>query len=498
MSDIRFIPSRKQKKAKKRVAAYCRVSSSSDEQLHSYAAQVEHYTKTLSADDSCELVGIYADEGKSGTSTKNRTRFIDMIEDCRAGLIDAIITKSVSRFGRNTVDTLVYTRELKSLGVDVYFEKEGIHSCNAEGEFLLTLMAAFAESESESMSENIKWGLREIYKKGQAESLPLGKFYGYKQDNRNISIIEEEAVVVRRIYAEYLMGLNCADIAKRLTAEGIPTERGNEVWHDSVIRKILQNEKYKGDSLFQKSYISDPITHQRKKNKGELTQYYAEFAFPKIVDRDLWELVHAEHERRTEYCREHGLNHYANSSEQFPFSSRIVCGVCGKTFQILSSRQRDSFGKQYWRCTSFHGQHGMPIEGREFTPHGQPLRLGKDETKRYVTRYRELHRKLPQPRQMLCTDIEIDAGKPEKAFFHAWNLMVSKKLRYQASLKRTVDTTGDALLRYRAGELIRLLDEVGKISEFEYHLMLRVMERIEVTPQEKLSVCFLGGVRITL
>lgn len=328
--------------------------------------------------------------------------------------------------------------------------------------------------------------------------MPLGKFYGYRQDNRTITVIEKEAEVVRRIYTEYLLGLNSAEIAKELTAESIPTERGNDVWHETVIRKILQNEKYKGDSLFQKSYISDPITHQRKKNKGELTQYYAEFSFPPIVDREVWELVHAEQQWRTEYCRKHNLSHYANSTEQFPFSSRIVCGVCGNTFQMLSSKQRDNFGRLYWRCTSFHGNKGTDIIGREFTPHGQPLRLDKDETKRYVTRYRELHRKLPQPRQMLCTDIEIDAGKPEKAFVYAWNLLVSKKLRYQASLKRTVDTTDDILLRYRAAELNRLLDEVGRIKQFDYMLMLRVMESIEVTPQEKLSVCFLGGIRITL
>ena len=188
----RIILPKSEKLEKKRIAAYCRVSSSSEEQLHSYAAQVKFYTEMLSADESCKFVGVYADEGITGTSAKKRPQFMAMIEDCRAGKIDAIITKSVSRFGRNTVDTLVYTRELKALGIDVYFEKENLHSISPDGELLLTLMAAFAESESESMSENVKWGLREAYKKGQAESLPLGKFYGYKQENRTISIIEQK------------------------------------------------------------------------------------------------------------------------------------------------------------------------------------------------------------------------------------------------------------------------------------------------------------------
>ncbi|HPD89246.1 MAG TPA: recombinase family protein [Oscillospiraceae bacterium] len=359
-TSTRMILPKSEKAEKKRVAAYCRVSSSSEEQLHSCAAQVKFHTEMLTADETCEFVGVYADEGISGTSVKKRFQFMKMIEDCRAGKIDAVITKSVSRFGRNTVDTLVYTRELKILGIDIYFEKENLHSTSPDGELMLTLMAAFAESESESMSENIKWGLREAYKKGQAESLPLGKFYGYKQENRTISIIEEEAKVIRRIYDEYLMGLNSAEIAGKLTAEGIPTERGNSVWHETVIRKILRNEKYMGDSLFQKSFIVNPLSHQRKKNKGELTQYFATDSFPPIVDRTVWNLVHVEEQRRTEYCREHGLTHYANSSEQSPFSSRIVCGVCGNTYQMLTSKQRDNYGKIYWRCTSFHGNKGTP------------------------------------------------------------------------------------------------------------------------------------------
>lgn len=493
----RIILPKSEKPEKKRTAAYCRVSSSSEEQLHSYAAQVKFYTEMLSADKSCEFVGVYADEGVSGTSVNKRLQFMQMMEDCCAGKIDAIVTKSVSRFGRNTVDTLIYTRELKVLGIDVYFEKENLHSISPDGELLLTLMAAFAESESQTMSDNIKWGLREAYKKGQAESLPLGKFYGYKQENRSISIIEEEAEVICRIYDEYLMGLNRAEIAKKLTAEKIPTERGNSVWHETVIRQILRNEKYMGDSLFQKSYIVSPLTHQRKKNNGELTQYHATFAFPPIVDRIVWNLVRAEEERRTEYCRKHGLSHYANSSEQFPLSSRIVCGVCGSTYQMLSSKRRDSYGKIYWRCTSFHGNKGTPVAGKQFTPHGQPLRLNVDETQRHI-KYQRARRKLPQPRQMLCTDISVDGGKPEKAFISAWNLLASKKLLYQASLRRIAEAETNALTRYRAEELILLIDNVGKIQTYDYPLTLQTLEQIEVYPNGKLSVCFLAGIRITI
>ena len=210
-----------------RIAAYCRVSSSQDEQLHSLAAQIDRYTQSLAGDASCQFVGIYADRGISGTQAKNRTEFLRLIEDCRAGLVDQIITKSVSRFGRNTVDTLLYTRELRSLGIDVYFEKEQLHSCSAEGELMLTLMAALAESEAENMSENIKWGKRRRYEKGCVESLALANLYGYCKDGGILVVDEAEATVIRRIYAEFLDGLNYEQISAGLNADGIPTRRGN-------------------------------------------------------------------------------------------------------------------------------------------------------------------------------------------------------------------------------------------------------------------------------
>ena len=482
---------------KKRMAAYCRVSSDKDEQLHSLRAQKSYYEKALAEDAGCEFAGIYADEGISGTGVKKREGFLRMIDDCRAGKIDGVVTKSVSRFGRNTVDTLVYTRELRSLGIDVYFEKENIHSIDPAGELLLTLISATAQNESMGLSENIKWGVRRRYENGDAGSLPLGKFYGYTQKNRKITVNADEAVVVQRIYSEYLAGYTSAQIAERLTKDGIPTERGNAVWGLSSVYRILNNEKYKGDTLFQKTYIEDPISHRREKNDGVLPQFYAENSIPAIVSREVWGLAAAERERRKRYCKEHSLTVYRTGSEEYPLSMRVVCGTCGRTFMLLESKARDDSGRRYWRCTSFRGNNGMPIKGRRFTPRGQPLRLNIDGTKSHV-RYRRAHRKLPEPRQMLCTDIEIDADRPEKAFVLAWNLLVSKKQMYQSSLKRTMQTTDDMLPRYRASELCRLIDEVGKLNAFDYHFSLAVLEKIEITPQGKLAVCFLGGVRVTM
>ena len=216
-------------KGKKRIAAYCRVSSDAEEQLHSLAAQTAFYTKSLKENKNSEFAGIYADEGISGTKAANRPQFQKMIEDCRNGLVDGIVTKSVSRFGRNTLDTLVYTRELRALGIDVYFEKENIHSCSAEGELLLTLMAAFAESESVSMSDNIKWGKQRRYEQGRVESLALANVYGYCQRDGALAIVEQEAEIVRRIYREYLDGLSYEMIAKGLNADSVPTRHGNDI-----------------------------------------------------------------------------------------------------------------------------------------------------------------------------------------------------------------------------------------------------------------------------
>ena len=295
----------------------------------------------------------------------------------------------------------------------------------------------------------------------------------------------------------YISGLTAAQIAEKLTAEGIPTERGNAVWHLSVVRKILRNEKYKGDTLFQKTMIADPISHRRIKNDGILPQYYAENCMPAIVERDVWELAAAEQRRRENYCKEHSVTIYRPGSEEFPLSGRLVCQICGHTYIFLESRIKSEKGKKYWRCSSFHGGNGTSVNGMEFIPRGQPLR-DVDTNNRWVEYYRRNKRKLPQPRQMLCTDIDIDSGSPEKAFVRAWNLLVSKKQRYQATLKRIADTTDDILLRYRATELRRILNETGSIKEFNYAFSLVVLEKIIVTPQGKLTVFFFGGVRITV
>lgn len=242
---------------KRRVAAYARVSTDSDEQLSSYEAQVDNYTKKIRENPTWEFVAVYADEGVTGTNTKKREGFNRMIEDALAGKIDLILTKSISRFARNTVDALTTIRSLKEKGVEVYFEKENIYTLDAKGEVMLTIMSSLAQEESRSISENVTWGKRKSMADGKV-SLAYSHFLGYEKGPDGIlQIVEEEAKVVRKIYSLFLSGRTVRSIADQLTHEGILTPSGKTKWSVSTIMSILQNEKYKGDTLLQKTYTAD-------------------------------------------------------------------------------------------------------------------------------------------------------------------------------------------------------------------------------------------------
>ena len=285
MGNVMVIPAKRQigntgrkqdAKPKLRVAAYCRVSTDSDEQATSYEAQVEHYTEYIKKNPEWEFAGIYADDGISGTNTKNREEFNRMIEDCEAGTIDMIITKSISRFARNTLDCLKYIRQLKEKNIPVFFEKEAINTTDAKGEVLITIMASLAQQESQSLSQNVKLGLQFRYQNGQVQ-VNHNRFLGYTKDEEgNLVIDPEQAEVVKRIYREYLEGYSMDKIAAGLETDGILTGAGKPRWHTSTINKILRNEKYIGDALLQKTYTTDFLNKTRVKNTGIVPQYYVE------------------------------------------------------------------------------------------------------------------------------------------------------------------------------------------------------------------------------
>lgn len=317
----------------KRVAAYARVSTDNEEQLTSYEAQVDYYTRHIQSNPVWEMVEVYSDEGISATSTKKRDGFNRMITDALDGKIDLIITKSVSRFARNTVDTLITVRQLKEKGVEVFFEKENIFTLDSKGELLITIMSSLAQEESRSISENVTWGQRKRFADGKV-SLPYSRFLGYDRNEEGLpQVNEEEAIVVRLIYRLFLEGQTPHSISKYLTEQGLTSPGGKDNWQSGTIRNILTNEKYKGDALLQKKYTVDFLTKKQKVNEGEIPQYYVENSHPAIISSDVFDMVQQEMKRRNTMKNRH--------SSAGIFSSKIICGECGS-----------SFGSKVWHSTS--------------------------------------------------------------------------------------------------------------------------------------------------
>ncbi len=265
---------------KRRVAAYARVSTDDEEQQTSYENQVSHYTQYIQDHDGWIFAGIFTDEGITGTSTKHRDGFNAMIRSALAGEIDLIITKSVSRFARNTVDTLTTVRKLKAIGVEVYFEKEQIYTLDSKGELLITIMSSLAQEESRSISENVTWGMRKRFADGKV-SLPYKHFLGYRKGQDGLpEIIPEEAEIIHLIYRMFMEGKSPSYIARHLTDQGIPTPAGKVIWRSNTVHSILTNEKYKGDALLQKTFRTDFLTKKSKINEGEVAQYYVDHSHP--------------------------------------------------------------------------------------------------------------------------------------------------------------------------------------------------------------------------
>lgn len=331
-------------KRKRRVAAYARVSTNSDEQKTSYEAQVSYYTDYISAKPDWRFVQVYADKGITGTSTKRRERFKDMIADALAGKIDLIITKSVSRFARNTVDSLTTIRLLKEHGVEVYFEEQNIYTLDSKGELLLTIMSSLAQEESRSISENVTWGQRKRFADGKV-SMPYKQFLGYRKgENGEPEIVPEEAETVRRIYRLFLDGMTPYKIKLTLESEGTLSPSGRSTWQPRTILSILTNEKYKGDALLQKTFCTDFLTKKMKVNEGEVPQYYVENSHPAIVSDEVYEEVQLELERRRKLGRQHNSQHC--------FSGRIYCGCCGSVYGSKVWHSNDKYRRTVWQCNA--------------------------------------------------------------------------------------------------------------------------------------------------
>jgi DNA invertase Pin-like site-specific DNA recombinase len=334
---------------RQRVTAYARVSCGKNEMLHSLAAQVSYYSNLIQGKPEWEYVGVYADEAETGTKD-SRPEYQRLLTDCRAGQIDLILTKSISRFARNTVALLETVRELKDIGVGVYFEEQNLHSLSGDGELMLTILASYAQEESRSVSENQKWRIRKDFKEGKPSNNI--RIYGFDYKDFKLTIIPEEAEVVRMIFADYLSGLGKNAIMKKLIRLGVPTKCGGR-WSESTVGSILGNEKFIGDTCLQKGFITDHLTKQWKLNSGELPKYYIEGSHEAIIDKATFEAVQTEIARRAAKAKRPRKLIFSE------FSRLITCERCGAKFCKKINAAGTKYAKVVWACATYtyRGKH---------------------------------------------------------------------------------------------------------------------------------------------
>ena len=356
-SNVKVIPAMtkeelSQRKYKQtRVAAYCRVSTDHEEQANSYKVQIDYYTNVINSNPEWSMAGIYADEGISGTQTKNRKEFNKMIRKCRQKKIDLVLCKSISRFARNTVDCLEYIRELRLLGIGVIFEKENINTLAMNSEFIISLYGSFAQAESESISKNVSWGIEKSFKEGKVKYV-MDKTLGYRMgEDGKPYIIEEEAEIVRRIYRMFLDGLSMQRIADIMQEECVARRSGCTTWNRSNVNYILKNEKYAGDAILQKSYTIDCITHKRVKNNGEKNKYILHDCHPAIIDRDTYNRTQQELTRRCTIKQrsDKAVTAQGRYASKYALTDIMICGECGTPYRRVVW---NSHGKKLpvWRC----------------------------------------------------------------------------------------------------------------------------------------------------
>ena len=329
-------------KPKKKVAAYARISMETEKMLHSLSAQVSFYSAYIQKNPEWEYVGVYSDEGISGTGTKKRNGLRQLIADCEAGKIDIVLTKSISRFARNTVDLLENVRHLKSMGIEVRFEKEHINSLDGDGELMLTILASFAQEESRSISDNVKWGIRKGFKRGRVNGGTA--IYGYRWNGEEYVIEPDEATIVKQIFADFLNGMSPRKIGQQLVERKLNTVRGIDFYADAI-RRMLRNVTYTGNMLLQKTYIADAISKKSKKNNGELPRYYVEDTHAAIIDKETFDLAQKELQRRSE------LGVFSNPALNVTcFTRKIQCGICGKYFNRRAEKYANGECHVSWIC----------------------------------------------------------------------------------------------------------------------------------------------------
>lgn len=496
---------------KRRVAGYARVSTDHDDQVTSYEAQVDYYTHYIKGRDDWEFVGIYTDEGISATNTRHRDGFKRMVKDALDGKIDLIVTKSVSRFARNTVDSLTTVRKLKDKGIEIYFEKENIWTLDAKGELLITIMSSLAQEESRSISENVTWGHRKRFADGKV-SVGFSHFLGYDRGpDGNLVVNREQAKTVKLIYRLFLDGYTFHSIAKELMARGLETPTGKKKWYQGTVKSILTNEKYKGDALLQKRFTVNFLTKETKANEGEVPQYYVENNHEAIISPQVFDWVQEEIRRRHD-----GKKRYSGVSI---FSSKVKCGQCGSWYGAKVWHSTDKYRRTIYRCNDKFKHHCKTPHLTEeeikaiFVKAVNQLIEKKEEILDSITLLKEKltdTEALEKVRDSLSTDLNLLAEKMQQLiaenarvaqnqndYNREYNAMVS---RYDAAKKQYDKACAD--IRYRKARSRQLDSFIGElqnqelITEFDTRLWGSLVDFITVYSKDDIRVTFKDGTEI--
>ena len=496
---------------KRRVAGYARVSTDHDDQITSYEAQVDYYTHYIKGRDDWEFVGIYTDEGISATNTRHREGFKQMVKDALDGKIDLIVTKSVSRFARNTVDSLTTVRKLKDKGIEIYFEKENIWTLDAKGELLITIMSSLAQEESRSISENVTWGHRKRFADGKV-SVGFSHFLGYDRGpDGNLVVNREQAKTVKLIYRLFLDGYTFHSITKELMARGLETPTGKKKWYQGTVKSILTNEKYKGDALLQKRFTVNFLTKETKANAGEVPQYYVENNHEAIISPQVFDWVQEEIKRRRE-----GRGRYSGVSI---FSSKIKCGQCGGWYGAKVWHSTDKYRRTIYRCNDKFKSHCKTPHLTEddikevFIRAANQLIENKADILNSITLLKERltdTEALEEERDKLSTDLNLLADKVQHLL--AENARVAQNQddydqkyservsRYEAAKKQYDKTCDD--IQYRKARsrqmdsFIKELQEQELIKEFDARLWGSLVDFITVYSKDDIRVTFKDGTEI--
>lgn len=499
----------------RKVAAYARVSTDMKEQLTSYEAQIDYYTKYIKNHEGWEFVKVYTDEGITGTSTKKRDGFNEMIKDALDGKVDLIVTKSVSRFARNTVDSLSTIQKLRDNNVECYFEKENVYTFDSKGDLLLTFMSGMAQEEARNISENTTWGQRKRFADGEV-TFAYSRFLGYdKGENGKLIINEKQAELVRRIFTMYLQGYTFCGIARRLTEEGIPTVTGKTKWRDTIIKSILTNEKYKGDALLQKSYTVDFLSKKVKKNNGEVQQYYIEKNHDAIIEPETFDAV-----QYLIKSRKNGKSGKGNSSV---FSCRVICGDCGNTFGSKVWHSNDKYRRVIWQCNKkFENNkkcttpHFSEEELREkvikaineLLPQREKMKIDFDRIKTTfdTENLREELMKLTGCADKIADEMDkmIERNSRFALNQNEFNGEYSKLEKKYLNLKKkinemTAEITKRTIKRNRIEDFFKMLDGLKcEVTDFNEKLIVTLVDKITVYAKADVRVTFVNGTEITV